>query len=71
MSYGYIKGTEKVALSNFEMLLSQTVDAAERKKIESLVQELREVVEDQERTSSKAMTEALERHPYSFNFAPR
>jgi hypothetical protein len=47
------------------------VDAAERKKIESLVQELREVVEDQERTSSKAMTEALERHPYSFNFAPR
>jgi hypothetical protein len=71
MSYGYIKGTERASLSYFEVLLSQTVDAAERKKIEALVQELREIVENQERTSTKAITEALERHPYSFNFVPR
>jgi hypothetical protein len=71
MSYGYVKGLESSALSYFEILLSQTVDATERSKIEALVRELREVVENQERSSTKALSEALERHPASFNFVPR
>jgi F0F1-type ATP synthase delta subunit len=71
MAYGYIKGTERASLSYFEALLSQTVDLNERKKLEPLVQELREAVNNLEQASEAQVTEALKSHPDSLNLAPR